>query len=121
MNDRAFTVTSLCPECERGHLRVRRRRVDREPFIGCSKYPACNFIESYDERIQELLKELNAARAWASLNFKAARSKQSPADLDYQVKELIFAFHPDRNPNGLDGNKVVAALNRLRSDAKKAS
>ena len=124
MSERTFILSERCPACGAA-LRVQRRRVDRERFIGCSAYPRCKFVEDFDERMQRVLAELKKAQEWASLNFAAARGKQPPqlnvSAIDSKLRELIFQLHPDRSRGVVDGTSVVAALNDLRSTLKRAA
>jgi ssDNA-binding Zn-finger/Zn-ribbon topoisomerase 1 len=50
---RALAVTESCPVC-RAWLVTRHRRADGQPFIGCSRFPACRFTEPYDARLSRL-------------------------------------------------------------------
>jgi hypothetical protein len=46
--------------------------------------------------------------------FNASPTSSSPSWLDKELRELIFEWHPDRNPNGLDANAITASLIALR-------
>lgn len=49
----AYIVVSRCPMCS-GTLALRHRRHDRHPFFGCTSYPKCGFVASYDEALVAL-------------------------------------------------------------------
>ena len=115
--DRAFVITSACPECERGTLRIRRRKIDKAAFIGCSRFPRCKFVENYDDFVQPLLREVEQLRVLLGAPTRAV----DLAGAMKRVQELIFDCHPDRNPGGLDANGVTAKLIELRALIERAA
>ncbi|MOA62300.1 DNA topoisomerase I [compost metagenome] len=40
------TETRLCPRCQQGTLVVRARRSDGNRFLGCSRFPQCNYTSN---------------------------------------------------------------------------
>ena len=45
-------IASDCPLC-RAPLQLRRRRKDRHEFLGCVRYPACDFTEPVDSALSD--------------------------------------------------------------------
>lgn len=45
------TIVKTCPECG-GRLVVRVNRATREPFLGCERYPGCEYSEPMPEVIR---------------------------------------------------------------------
>lgn len=45
-------IASDCPVC-RAPLQLRRRRKDRHEFLGCVRYPACDFTEPVDSALSD--------------------------------------------------------------------
>lgn len=43
-------AAKMCPKCG-GGLRQRRRKKDGNPFLGCSKWPDCNYTENIPDRV----------------------------------------------------------------------
>lgn len=95
-------LTGTCPLCNRD-LRVRRRRADNEPFIGCSGYPACTYTTDYDVALEQLHDELEQLRGGSGKSNGVRR----------QLRDLVFRFHPDRAGCSVSTHDVVAALNDL--------
>lgn len=97
-------LTGTCPLCD-GELRVRRRRADNEPFVGCVGYPACRYTADYDVVLENLHDEVKELRR----STKAA----APDSVRRRLRELVFRFHPDRAGASVATHDVVAALNEL--------
>lgn len=93
-------LTGTCPLCG-GDLRVRRRRSDNEPFVGCSRYPGCHYTTDYDVALELLHDELERNKSGA------------PASVRRQLRDLVFRFHPDRAGDSVSTTEVVAAINNL--------
>jgi ssDNA-binding Zn-finger/Zn-ribbon topoisomerase 1 len=100
-------LTGTCPLCNRD-LRVRRRRADNEPFVGCSGYPSCTYATDYDVALERLHDELERLR-----NGGAAPSSERRSGMRRQLRDLVFRFHPDRAGPSVSTHDVVAALNDL--------
>lgn len=103
----AVRITGDCPECG-WSIVVRHRRNDAHRFLGCSRYPLCNWTGVYDDHVQQLVDEV--ARLQEEL-----RSKVRVADMTRELRDAITFAHPDRWPNAADlANGVTSRLNALR-------
>tara|TARA_R110000764_G_scaffold17331_4_gene47655 strand:+ start:339 stop:1373 length:1035 start_codon:yes stop_codon:yes gene_type:complete len=38
---------ALCPRCKNGILKIRHRKKDGHPFLGCTKFPKCKFTSNF--------------------------------------------------------------------------
>jgi hypothetical protein len=47
-----------CPECGKGKLRDRTNPADGHAFIGCSRFPACTFVQPEHRRLSDLRRSL---------------------------------------------------------------
>lgn len=102
-----LAVVEACPACGE-RLRVRRRKADGEPFLGCVGWPSCDYTADYDTRHQRL-----AARV---LDLEAQLATATPRpDLARELRALIAFAHPDRWPRAPDlAHEVTARLTDLR-------
>jgi ssDNA-binding Zn-finger/Zn-ribbon topoisomerase 1 len=108
-------LTGTCPLCSRD-LRVRRRRADNEPFVGCSGYPNCSYTTDYDVALEQLHDELEQLHD----ELERVRGHSSaPASVHRQLRDLVFRFHPDRAGAAVSTTEVVAALNDLLDQTRK--
>lgn len=80
-------------------------------------------LEKEEARVAELLNtnaELRSRCAYLeeAVRLASARAREPAANgggvTDAELRELIFQFHPDRNPGGLDPAAVTRELIRLR-------
>ena len=116
MKDAVWRVSADCPVCGK-LLQLRKRRSDGNPFYGCSGYPKCRFTEATEDAMQFLMGEMHSLRKrMAELELDRSASSRSSSEYDVAgaLRDLIFQFHPDRNPQGVDATRVVQALNTLR-------
>lgn len=121
-NPAPWRLAAECPVCGRG-LRLRRRREDRRPFIGCAGYPSCKFAEDYDEVLVAIVAERDRLRReqdslleYATTledELEEARSEKG-ADVSRELKALVYRWHPDRHPEAIPPGEVVGELLRLR-------
>ena len=124
-----YRLASDCPLCGKP-LRLRRNRSDGNKFWGCTGYPACRFTEDYEARSTELITEIATLKRelWKARNeAEFARRNQSPRSpgtagspthIKRLLKKLVFQFHPDRNPELLDHNRVVSEINVILDEVK---
>ena len=117
MTSAAVLVSRSCPQCG-GRLRIRTNRREKNQFLGCSKYPECKFTEEINaalqnigERLFQLEEEMRVLRASRPNSHQASSSSDD-------LRDLLFRFHPDRNPSGLSAHDVVTALNELRKKSR---
>jgi ssDNA-binding Zn-finger/Zn-ribbon topoisomerase 1 len=104
----AVIVTEVCPDCG-ARLVLRRNRRDEPVFIGCSKFPGCDFTEAYVEREQRLAERI------AELEDSMVAVPSSPVDvLSKELRALAARFHPDRHGGSRLANDVCAAILELR-------
>lgn len=79
-------------------------------------------LEKEEALVAELKAEnerLRAALHEAKLrSMPRARPPAAAGITDGELRDLIFEFHPDRNPGGLDPTVVAQALNRLRGKVR---
>lgn len=101
-------LTGKCPLCDRD-LRVRRRRADNEPFVGCSGYPSCSYTTDYDVALEQLYDELERSK----------HQSGPPVSVRRQLRDLVFRFHPDRAGDSVSSTEVVAAINDLLDQTRK--
>jgi ssDNA-binding Zn-finger/Zn-ribbon topoisomerase 1 len=119
---RAVLVYRECPKCG-ARLSLRRQRATGNAFLGCTKYPACKFTENVDVTMQDMASrmagledEVKQLRIDVQQMKRGGNASSPPraTDVSRLLRDLIFRFHPDRNPAGLDAGAVVAELNLLR-------
>jgi len=104
----ALRVSASCPSCG-APLMLRLRRDDRSPFVGCRAFPRCRFAEPYENMHGALLAELAELRA---------ERLEAPASvLAERIRALLFEWHPDRHPEPIPSNRVVAELLHIREMA----
>jgi ssDNA-binding Zn-finger/Zn-ribbon topoisomerase 1 len=106
-------ATLICPRCE-SSMSVRTNRAKGSKFIGCDGYPSCRYTRPYDVVLDDLVARVSALE-------EAARSSsytRTPLKFADELKNLIFEFHPDRNPRDVDATRLAAALNDLRAKMK---
>lgn len=92
------TLTGTCPRCGEGDLLVRTRRVDGEPFLSCSRFPACRCALPYVDGLAEIRAEIETLRSEVSQlrahgSVPPAAGPQDPARL---LREILVRFHPDK-------------------------
>ena len=125
-----MTLLAIIPTCfECGsRLRLRENRSTGEKFLGCSAYPCCKATEPYRPLEQELARQIvELEEALADSQSKALRLPGASAnglstdDVSKRLKDLIFRFHPDRNPGGVDGDAITRELIALRFDLEVAA
>jgi ssDNA-binding Zn-finger/Zn-ribbon topoisomerase 1 len=116
-------VSRDCPSC--GHpLNVRSRRSDGKKVIGCTGYPACTFTEEVHPQLARVAAELEAARAeLRALNERltrltAARQLRPPSTWRGESAPSSPTGTLNKNPKGLDANRVVAELLELRAELR---
>lgn len=103
-----------CPECG-GHLRTRRNRREGNRFLGCSRYPRCNFTEDIDQRVARLCQIILALETELA-EAHAVRPAQ-PADVvAKRLRGLIAFAHPDRWPENPLAHEVTVRLTALRAE-----
>ena len=117
-----FAISTLCPDCN-AVLRVRSNRRDGHHFVGCSRYPRCNFTSDYDELIEDLGEKIERLEDWVRYlrgelrdagNDRDAGMIQS-AEVDDKLKGLVFELHPDRRGEAISTTEVTQRINDLRS------
>lgn len=124
-DERVWVIRETCPDC-RNRLVVRHNRTTGEPFISCSGWKpkgGCSFTEPYDAQTQRLMEEvarledanklLRDGSAVLRRELHAAQATD-PKALANEIRSVMVALHPDKNPEGLDANRVVAELSGLR-------
>lgn len=117
--ERAWVVAEECPLCGEPVL-VQKNRTTGEPFISCSGWKAtgCRFTEPYDARLQRLGRENDALDRRCRELETAMRPRHADTaerkELANKLRDLMAIMHPDKNPAGLDPNRVVAELSHLR-------
>lgn len=110
-----FSIENLCPRCD-GKLIIRRRRADGGKFIGCARFPECNFTDAFLEEEHGLLKRVYDLELQLQQARTATGSKRG---LDGLLRELITWAHPDKHPSGtVCATELTARLNVFRSKAK---
>ena len=128
----AYKVTATCEWCG-GSLRLKQRKKDGGDFIGCSKFPACEFAAPAEPTIQRLATEIirqreeitqlkrEVDRASRSSRVTVTMSNSANVEaVDALFKELIFRMHPDRATNGkLDASDLTSFLLKKRAEFKK--
>ncbi len=113
------TILYECPECG-GPLRLRHRRADGRPFIGCDRYPRCDWTSRYDAREQALAQTLESMRAELDqLRVKSSHALDGPVSLR-DIRHLVSWGHPDKWPSGCVpahelGKRLVALLTKART------
>lgn len=104
-------VSAACPLCK-APLLMRTRRNDGNPFVGCSSFPACRFVEPYDTLHGALLDEIDDLRH--ELHEARKGNPSAPSPVGERIKALLFEWHPDRHPEAIPSGRVAAELNQLR-------
>ena len=108
-------VVESCPLCD-SRLVLRHNRASGDAFVGCATFPVCKFTEPMHDRLQKL-----AERIAALEDAQVGALPRGSDQIRDELRRLIVAWHPDRNPRGLDSNTVVAQLNRLRDALEMAA
>lgn len=103
-------LVSDCPRCG-SDLQKRKNRAKGNYFLGCTDYPDCKFTVDYCEWQNDVALEMNALRAAAR-----HQTNGSSRSLEGLLKKLVFRFHPDRNPDGVDATEVTKELNLIRTE-----
>ena len=102
-----------CPLCGEP-LRLRENRQDRSRFFGCTGYPGCKFAEPIDDALAELAERIDELEC-ELIGSRAVRHSL-PADvLAKELRRLIAAFHPDRNPAPIEAHRICSELTALRA------
>jgi hypothetical protein len=74
-----------CPNCSNGKVVIRKRRSDGKPFYGCSKWPACSFLQNITNKPKETVdnnvtEPVEEAPVIAKSNEPAIKKQASTAD-----------------------------------------
>lgn len=81
-----------CPKCGEP-LVIKLRRDDRRPFLSCSAYPACEFSEAWEPKLQEMRRLLTAV----GVRDSEGRQSLGVRELDQALKRLAALCAPKRN------------------------
>lgn len=72
-------------------------------------------LKAENERLRDILKIRESQLRWE----REWRPQSSASGVtDRELRDLIFEFHPDRKPGGLDPTVVARALIKLRDKAR---
>ena len=116
-----YAIVPTCFECG-SRLKLRENRATGHQFLGCSSYPACKATEPYEPLEQELARQIvELEGALAASQGQAAPNGLVVVDVSKRLKELIYQFHADRNPGGVDGDAITRELIALRFDLEVAA
>ncbi len=115
----AYAISTMCPDCGRS-LAIRKRNRDGESFVSCTGFPSCKYAGSIDEtldRMQGRIDRIISRSKKLEDEMNKLRFAQDPrSGLENILRDLIFKFHPDRNPAKLEPGNVVRELIAVRAE-----
>lgn len=107
-------------------MRLRHRKADGEPFLGCEYFPRCRFVADYDEILQgatqSLRRTIDVQRTHIDrmiskiAALQPPESPSSPSD-SLPLKTVLALCHPDKwgdHPIATEMTKQLLALRDQR-------
>ena len=118
----SLIVLERCPRCDAQLALRRSRSSDKPPFIGCRRWPDCNFTEQFDKRQQRLLERIVELEDLVDelLDERIAKTKApAPLDVARELRALAAAVHPDRHGGSRVAHELTVAVLALRDRLRK--